>query len=86
MLFYCIKQNPSVFPHIGTQLHVVSVDPDVLRASTELFIKNFFFPWSCHFSAFEPLNKRFNKKVHAISVFLTQIISCRQKNADVKVV
>ena len=38
-----------------------------IRASTELFIKKFFFRWSLHFSVFESPNKNSSKQVHVIS-------------------
>ena len=39
-----------------------------IRASTDLFIKNFFFWWSLHFFAFKSPNKNLPKKANAVSL------------------
>ena len=60
-------KNQSRMHQIFTQMYLtVSIGPSHMESPTELFIKKFFFQWSPHFSAFEPLNKNYPRQVDAI--------------------
>ena len=70
-LFFRFDQNfflqiVSLFPHTGTPqkwyrqfLQTLILLLNGSRSLMELFIENFFFQWSSHFSSFEPSNKYF---------------------------
>ena len=70
--FFCFKKDSPFFSHNGTS-HMQSQDTcclnrpwwsslNKIKASTALFIKNFFFSLSLHFATLEPPNKNRPKK------------------------